>query len=148
MVPRDPDDLAAINVHVEETKKLAHEQGRELSVMVSVGIVCADTERAARRQLDHYVRDLGDWDAVRAFTGGQRAKAPDYRFDSQEARALVGHYAVPLVGTPDQVVEGFQHLAKAGLEGAALSWVDYDEGIRQYDELIRPLMIEAGLRAS
>ncbi len=148
MVPKNPDDLAAIAAHVDDTKRLASEYGREISVMASVGIVCAETEQEARRQLNHYIRDLGDWEAVRTFTGGQRAKAPDYRFESQEARALVGHYALPLVGTPEQVVEGFQRLAEAGLGGAALSWVDYQEGIQQFDEQLRPLMIEAGLRGA
>ena len=33
-----------------------------------------------------------------------------------------------------------------GLDGAAVSWVNYEEGIDQFAETLGPLMVEAGLR--
>ncbi len=38
-------------------------------------------------------------------------------------------------------------LADAGLDGLALSWVNYDEGLQQMEDDILPLMVQAGLRA-
>ena len=37
-------------------------------------------------------------------------------------------------------------LTDAGLDGLALSWVNYDEGLQQMEDDILPLMVQAGLR--
>ncbi len=37
--------------------------------------------------------------------------------------------ALPLVGTPQQVVEGMQATSDVGMDGLTLCWVDYDEGL-------------------
>ena len=39
------------------------------------------------------------------------------------ANMIAGYGALPLVGTPDQVVEGIGDFAEAGLDGLTLSWV-------------------------
>jgi len=36
---------------------------------------------------------------------------------------------MPLVGTPEQIVDGMLAMSKVGLDGCTLSWVDYDLGI-------------------
>jgi dimethylsulfone monooxygenase len=61
---------------------------------------------------------------------------------------VAGHGGGPLVGTPEQIVEGLLARSKAGLDGAAISWVNYAEGLEQFHEQILPLMIEAGLRVN
>jgi dimethylsulfone monooxygenase len=53
-----------------------------------------------------------------------------------------------LVGTPEQIVERMRLMADAGLAGLAISFDDYDEGLAAYDEALRPLLIEAGLRVT
>ena len=62
-------------------------------------------------------------------------------------QVCAGFGAIPLVGTPQQVVEGLVKLADAGLDGAALTWIDYAEGLTQYEQVLLPLLREAGLRA-
>jgi len=62
------------------------------------------------------------------------------------ANFITGYSALPLVGTPEQVVEGVQRMSTAGMDGITLSWVDYESGLEQFQEQILPLMIEAGLR--
>jgi hypothetical protein len=44
------------------------------------------------------------------------------------------------------IVEQMGRLADAGVDGLALSWLDYDAGLAQYDALLRPLLVESGLR--
>lgn len=144
MVADDPSDLSP---YVREVKRMAREEhGRDIHVMTQVGIICDDSEREARRRFDHYVRDLGDWEAVRKFAGINNANAPDFSFKSKEMRVMVGHFATPLIGTPEQIVDRVQKLKDAGIVGMAINWVDYREGIARYDEQIRPLLVEAGLR--
>jgi len=59
---------------------------------------------------------------------------------------IAGYSAMPLVGTPEQVVDGMVEMARAGFDGLTLSWVDYDEGLAQYRDQLRPLLIQSGLR--
>jgi alkanesulfonate monooxygenase SsuD/methylene tetrahydromethanopterin reductase-like flavin-dependent oxidoreductase (luciferase family) len=61
---------------------------------------------------------------------------------------IAGYTAMPLVGTPEQIVDGMLAMSKVGLDGCTLSWVDYELGISQYAEQIHPLLVEAGLRAA
>ena len=63
-------------------------------------------------------------------------------------RVVAGRWALPLCGTPDQIVERIGELHRAGLDGIVLSWVDYAEGLEQMEELILPRMVAAGLRAA
>ena len=58
-----------------------------------------------------------------------------------------GYGAIPLVGTPEQVVEGMQAFSDAGLDGITLSWVNYMDGLAQFESTLLPLLREAGLRA-
>lgn len=62
------------------------------------------------------------------------------------AAAIAGFFAIPLVGTPEQVVAGLRDMADAGLDGVAISWIDYEDGIARYARDLHPLMVEAGLR--
>ena len=62
-------------------------------------------------------------------------------------QVCAGFGAIPLIGTPGQVVDGFRSLAAAGLDGAAVSWIDYAAGMTQYRDVLLPLLREAGLRA-
>jgi len=68
------------------------------------------------------------------------------QFEAMAANMIAGYGALPLVGTAEQVVEGMQVMAAAGLDGLTLCWVNYDEGIKQYQQEIRPLLIQSGLR--
>ena len=68
------------------------------------------------------------------------------QYEAMAANFITGYSALPLVGTPEQVVEGVQRMSTAGMDGITLSWVDYESGLEQFQEQILPLMIEAGLR--
>ncbi|OJX64546.1 MAG: hypothetical protein BGO95_08750 [Micrococcales bacterium 73-13] len=144
MVSDDPEDVSA---YVTGIKRLAREEfDRDINVMTQIGIIIGETEADARKRLDHWLKDLGDWEAVRRFANMNLETAPDFAFDSKEMRVAMGHHSAPLVGTPEQIVEKIAMFKKAGISGAAVNWVDYAEGIRQYDELLRPLLVDAGLR--
>ena len=59
---------------------------------------------------------------------------------------IAGYGAIPLVGTPQQVVDGMRAFADNGIDGITLSWVDYKAGLSQFESDILPLMREVGLR--
>jgi alkanesulfonate monooxygenase SsuD/methylene tetrahydromethanopterin reductase-like flavin-dependent oxidoreductase (luciferase family) len=69
------------------------------------------------------------------------------RFGNQMARTLVSTAGMhPIVGTPGQVVDEFARVSDLGLDGLALAWVNFEEGLDQLSRELYPLMYEAGLR--
>ena len=73
------------------------------------------------------------------------SQSAEFGPEMQEA-AIFGFFANAMVGSPEHVVEQFQAMRDDGLDGAAVSWVDYEEGIDQFAETLGPLMSDAGLR--
>lgn len=137
---------------VREIRELAQERyDRDLKVFGVGHVTCRDTEEEARAYYDEVIMQRGDWDAAKLTIGKlmQHSQTVDYE-SSHIQRLMEGviraFFAHPLTGTPEQIVEGMKELSDAGLEGLALTWNDYDEGLAQYEEKLLPLMVEAGLR--
>ena len=59
---------------------------------------------------------------------------------------IAGFGSYPLVGTPEQIVNGLRLLSDAGLDGVVLSWPAYRSGMEQFREKVLPLLKQAGLR--
>jgi alkanesulfonate monooxygenase SsuD/methylene tetrahydromethanopterin reductase-like flavin-dependent oxidoreductase (luciferase family) len=142
------EELPAI---VAEAKQLGRETvGREAGIFAGGYMVCADTEEEAWRRYHYVVRDKLDreWTAqfVELFT--REAGSTDViPVQERVERMAAGFNALPLVGTAEQIVERMQAMSAGGLDGIALSFDDYDDGIAAYDEAVRPLLAEAGLRS-
>ncbi|WP_375480570.1 hypothetical protein [uncultured Nostoc sp.] len=64
--------------------------------------------------------------------------------DAPKRRAIGGN--IEVIGTPQQVVEQFVHLKKAGVNGLQLSFYDFKEDLEFFGDRILPLMKQAGLR--
>ncbi|MFI5915688.1 LLM class flavin-dependent oxidoreductase [Dactylosporangium sp. NPDC051541] len=150
-------DVDAISAAIRETKDMARGYGRELLAFAQVPIVCADTEREARELLRYYVDEMGDFEAAHNMvstlfgntlnTSGEQRPIPSEGPMREFLRiAIAGHGASPLVGTPEQIVDGLLARADAGIDGATLTWLDFEAGLVQFREKILPLMIQAGLR--
>ncbi|WP_375388699.1 LLM class flavin-dependent oxidoreductase [uncultured Amnibacterium sp.] len=150
-------DFAAQKPQIEQTKANAREQyGRELQVAASVIIVCADTEQEAKDYFHYYVEEKGDREAAERLVRtlfpevrdpqGNVRKMPDEMMGFIVKGMIAGHGAVPLIGTPEQIVEGMVKVADAGIDICTLGWVDFEAGISQYVAQIHPLMVQAGLR--
>jgi dimethylsulfone monooxygenase len=135
---------------VAEIKEQARaSSGRDIRVFAQTHIVCAPTEVQARREYDYFVKEKGD------FAGAENLLAQlmpnsamgDFERTALKERIIAGWAATSLVGTPEQVVEGFAKLADTGLDGVTMSWVNYDEGLDQFRDELLPLLIETGVRA-
>jgi dimethylsulfone monooxygenase len=59
---------------------------------------------------------------------------------------IAGWGGYPLIGTPEQIVDGFAKLVDIGLDGTLLSWAQYEAGMRAFQKDVLPLMKQAGLR--
>lgn len=142
-------DLAGAGRAVTDIKAQARDvNGRELQVMVAAHIVCAPTESAAWTTYQRMIGELADRAAAANALRLLIPEGSDVEFDraGAEASAVAGFFAMPIVGTPHQVVEQFAKLADSGVDAVAMSWLDYEAGIAQYQHDLRPLLVDAGLR--
>lgn len=142
-----PDRPQARDAIAEVKARARSEFDRELKVFGAAHILCAPTLEAARRRYDHVVSERGDWpaarNALRLLTGS--SLSAEYA-NSMAASAVFGFFATPLIGTPDSIVEEMALMVDDGFDGLALSWVDYDEGLDQYQAELLPRLIARGLR--
>ncbi|WP_152683860.1 LLM class flavin-dependent oxidoreductase [Pseudarthrobacter siccitolerans] len=127
--------------------------GREVRVFGRVHIVCRPTEKEAQQYFRWVHRDNADVAAIETLLAGLNGNSasmdsiPEEHWQTIE-RVAAGRGALTLVGTPEQVVDGLLELSNAGLDGVAISWVNYDEGLQQMEDDILPLMVQAGLRSA
>jgi dimethylsulfone monooxygenase len=62
------------------------------------------------------------------------------------ANLLAGYGGLPLVGTPEQIVEGMVRMSEAGVDGITVYWVNYESGLAQFRDQKLPLMVRADMR--
>ena len=143
-------DFETIKKRVGDQRGLAHTHfKRDLQVWNSSYVVCRPTEKEAKDYLEYYVREKGDWEAVdnlaRIF-GMQSLALPKEVLEAFKFHFIAGWSGFPLVGTPEQIVDKLSMLSRAGLDGTALSFVNYQEELPQFIRDVVPLMEQAGLR--
>jgi alkanesulfonate monooxygenase SsuD/methylene tetrahydromethanopterin reductase-like flavin-dependent oxidoreductase (luciferase family) len=109
-------------------------------------VVVRDTEQEAKDAFQKVV-DEGDWGAAENVLkiAGVESQSFDHAKQFQE-RFVAGWGGYPLVGTPEQVVSGFQDLSDAGMDGMIMGLIDFNEELKYFGERVMPLMQEAGLR--
>jgi alkanesulfonate monooxygenase SsuD/methylene tetrahydromethanopterin reductase-like flavin-dependent oxidoreductase (luciferase family) len=114
-------------------------------------VVCADSEAAARDRYELIHRGLADVEGAREVVRVNMANSQSADWGSIELQRILegmvaGFWALPLVGTADRITQTILDLHAAGLDGIALSWPDYDEGLTQLEQLILPRLVQAGVR--
>lgn len=145
-------DPAKVADTVAEIKTMARERhGRELKVFGRGHVTCAETEQAAHAAYDHFIHEHGDQEAARNVLSSLMENSQTIDWGSASIKAMQeavirGYFAHPLTGTPEQVADAMSSLADAGLDGLALTWNDYDQGLSQYEHRLLPLLASAGLR--
>ena len=134
---------------IAHLKQQALDLGRSSQCWIHVYVVCRETEREARDYLHHYVVEQGDDEAVgnmiRIF-GAQSATLSPEVLEAFKFHFKAGFGGYPLVGTPEQIVDGIARLFAMGVDGMLISWVDYLSECRQWIDRILPLLEQAGLR--
>jgi alkanesulfonate monooxygenase SsuD/methylene tetrahydromethanopterin reductase-like flavin-dependent oxidoreductase (luciferase family) len=136
---------------IAEIKALAKEQfGRDIRVFGRGHIVCRDTQQEAEDYYDHVHRQVADFAGAANVTGISKAHSQSTDWSTDERKLLegmvAGFWGIPMVGTPDRVIQQLVDLHAAGADGIAISFVNYDEGLDQLEALLLPRLIEAGLR--
>ena len=134
--------LPPVNARI---KQLAAKYGRPIRTIINPHVICRPTEQEAqaayRAILEHEDPVAAD-NFVKAFASGDTAS---WRGHSRAQWVIGGN--VHLVGTPEQIVEGFAKLQAAGCDGVQVNFFDYLPDLTYFGEAVIPLMRQAGLRS-
>ncbi|WP_024279816.1 LLM class flavin-dependent oxidoreductase [Xanthobacter sp. 126] len=135
---------AALPPHTARIKQAAAAQGRDVRTLINPHVICRETEAEAWAQYDAILRHQDPVAAenfYRTFTGGDQSS---WKAATREEWTIGGN--VHIVGTPTQVVEGFQRLKAAGCDGVQVNFYDFLPDLKFFGERVLPIMHEAGLR--
>jgi FMNH2-dependent dimethyl sulfone monooxygenase len=134
----------ALPGHNARIKSLARDTDRDIRTIINPHVICRETEREAQAQ---YQAILDGQDPVAAdsfyatFAGGDQSS---WKGNTRDQWVIGGN--VHIVGTPDQVVDGFRRLSEAGCDGVQVNFYDFLPDLDFFGKRVVPLMHEAGLR--
>jgi alkanesulfonate monooxygenase SsuD/methylene tetrahydromethanopterin reductase-like flavin-dependent oxidoreductase (luciferase family) len=148
--------MQASRTSVEETaqrvaavKAEAAARHRALGVFTVGVITCRPTMAEAKAYHDHCVIEQADWSAVdqllelRNITP-QTVSAKE--FAQHRTNYAHGNSGVPIVGDPDHVARQLTELSQAGLDGIAVSFVNYADELPYFRAEVLPRLERTGLR--
>jgi len=137
--------LESLPAHTKRVKDAALGVGRTVKTLLNPLVISRPTEKEAWALADAIVAHAD----TRTPKGFQTFNSDAHAWKGREGRndpyAKIGGN-VYIVGTPEQVVERFQGLKDAGIDGLQLSFFDFKEDLDNFGENILPLMKQAGLR--
>ncbi|MDB5850202.1 MAG: Luciferase-like, subgroup, partial [Rhodoferax sp.] len=136
------DAIAVLPAHAARVKKAAREVGREVRTLLNPLVVSRETERETWQYHDAIVAHMDD--APQRLDSDAHAWRGRVGVDLPKRRAIGGN--IEVIGTPEQVVEQFVQLRRAGIDGLQLSFYDFKPDLEFCGDRILPLMKQAGLR--
>ncbi len=143
-------DFDACKAKVDAYRRLAREDyGRDLQVWTFAYVVQGETEKDAHDLFQDYVHEKGDWEAAETLvtTLVEHARTlPPADFNAMKMHFVAGWGGYPLVGSPDQIVDGLETLSRIGLDGVLLNWPRYIQDQRWFQRHVYPRVVQAGLR--
>ena len=135
--------------HVKDVRALAKRGGREIDVYTVGVVTCRPTAAEAEDYWRHCILDNADWRAVDNILAMRNVTPATYAPD--EFQRLRNHQAngmggLPLVGDPDTVAAQMAELARAGLTGIAVSFINYLDELPYFCGEVLPRLARLGLR--
>jgi dimethylsulfone monooxygenase len=112
-------------------------------------VVQRDTQVEADAALRRFSSELEDTESVDAWMrlqGANTQVVPPEVMAAMRQRFAAGAGGFPLVGTAERIAERLEMLSAAGIDGALLTWVDYDAGLDAFTADVLPRLERAGLR--
>ena len=138
------DAVSSLPDHLAGIQSAAAAAGRRVGTILNPMIICRDTEREAIAYRDA-IEAAADTKAVENFAEhGRTGDAQAWKGQRRQHRAIGGN--LHLVGSPQQIVDGFEKLKAAGLSGVQLTFYDFAPDLEHFGRTVLPLMHEAGLR--
>ena len=147
--PRGAETVEELAAGIQNVKTLAARQGRKIEVY-SVGVVtCKPTMEEAQDYHRKCIIDDADWDAVDNILAMKDISPETIGIEAFERRRrhqAHGMGGIPIVGDPDFVVAEISRMAKAGIRGIGVSFVNYLDELPYFCDEVLPRLEQMGLR--
>lgn len=139
-----------IKARTDAYRKLAYEQsGREIQIWCNCYVVQRDTYEDALKYVDYYAEEQGDDEFADNFIAesltNAKTRTPE-QYKALRRHVKAGKGGVPLLGTPESIVDRLERVSKAGIDGVLLLMVDFQNGLRQFNKEVLPLLEQSPLR--
>jgi alkanesulfonate monooxygenase SsuD/methylene tetrahydromethanopterin reductase-like flavin-dependent oxidoreductase (luciferase family) len=131
-------------------KDEARSLGRDLDVYTVGVITCRPTQREAEDYYRYSIVENADWtsvDDILVAKGISPDQMPAEEFQKQRFMQANGMSGLPIVGSPDRVVMELATLARAGLRGIGISFVNFIDELPYFCAEVLPRLEKMGLRA-
>jgi FMNH2-dependent dimethyl sulfone monooxygenase len=145
-----PSLFAQTRKMVADAMAAAQQFGREIDVYTQGQVICRPTQREAEAYYRHANVENADWAAIERMLELKNITPANTKADAfaakrtLQAESGIGGY--PFVGTPDRVAEEFAGLARAGVRGIAVSFVNYLQEAPYFCAEVLPRLARMGLR--
>lgn len=150
IVITDHNDLEAVKTQVEQYRSLARvKYGREIQVWTHAYVVQRDTDKEAQDYLQHFAVDNGNDEAAdmtAKYLGLNSEMMPADAWDTFKLHLKGGYAGYSLVGSAETIADRLASLSEIGIDGIAIHWVDYLDGLNRFNGDVMPLLEKAGLR--
>ncbi len=132
--------------HAARVKQEARNAGRNVRTLLNPMVISRGTEAETWAYHDAIVahQDQRTPDGFSSLKSDAHAWRGRTALDAPKRRAIGGN--IEVIGTPEQVVEQFVQLKRAGIDGLQLSFFDFKPDLEFFGDRILPLMKQAGLR--
>ena len=132
-------------------KKVRDTTGREIQVWIQAYVVLRDSVAEAERYVDYYAVEHADNEMIDAQIAIFKSKLPPGQLLPNEGTTLRRNLGASaggraLLGTPDDIADRIAEISSCGVDGILLTWVDYQNGVREFNREIMPKLVERGLR--
>jgi FMNH2-dependent dimethyl sulfone monooxygenase len=138
--------IEVLPAHAARVKQEARNAGRTVRTLLNPMVISRDTEAETWAYHDAIVahQDQRTPEGFSSLKSDAHAWRGRTALDAPKRRAIGGN--IEVIGTPEQVVEQFVQLKRAGIDGLQLSFFDFKPDLEFFGDRILPLMKQAGLR--
>jgi alkanesulfonate monooxygenase SsuD/methylene tetrahydromethanopterin reductase-like flavin-dependent oxidoreductase (luciferase family) len=137
---------------VNDIKAEARNFGREIEVYTQGQVICRPTQQEAEAYHRYANVEKADWVAIERMLALKNVTPQNTAADEFAAKrtmlASSGIGGYPYVGTPDKIADEFANIARAGVRGIAVSFVNYLSDVPYFCAEVLPRLARVGLRVS
>jgi alkanesulfonate monooxygenase SsuD/methylene tetrahydromethanopterin reductase-like flavin-dependent oxidoreductase (luciferase family) len=146
----DTHEFDGAKARVDAYRDLARkEYGREIEVWSYAYVYQGETEKQAKDYFQAVTGAHGDIEAATNLVETMGINAltfPPGVLDQMKIHFMAGWGGYPLIGTPEQIVDGLKTMSRLGLDGTLLSWPRYIDDMKWFQRHVMPLVNQSGLR--
>ena len=150
VVLTDHSDMKKAREQVDQYRNLARDKyKRDIQVWTHAYVVQRDSEKEARDYLQYVTIERGNEEAAEnaaKYLGLNSQIMSAEAWQNFKLHLKAGYGGFGIVGDDAQIAEKLQQLSDIGIDGVALHWVDYLDGIGRFNAEVMPRLERAGLR--